>query len=323
MNKPTRRSVLKTGLLIACCGACYGISHARLARAQSMHGTALPVKEIGDGVFVFAGVPEMMSDANEGGICNVGFIVGDEAVAVIDSGGTAAEGWALVAAIRAKTGKPVRYLINTHMHPDHIFGNAAFEGTGAIIVGHHNLPRALASRGDYYLQSYRESLGAAMMADIRIVPPTRLIADEEELDLGNRKLTLKAWKPAHTDNDLSVFDQRSQIIFTGDLCFIDHLPTMDGSLLGWIAQLEALKNIKAKFAVPGHGPVPSPWPQALEAESRYFDVLARDIRKAIADGVPMAEAVKSAGLGERGNWRLFDEYNERNATAAFAELEWE
>ncbi|TIT54718.1 MAG: MBL fold metallo-hydrolase, partial [Mesorhizobium sp.] len=75
--------------------------------------------------------------------------------------------------------------------------------------------------------------------------------------------------------------------------------------------------------VPGHGPVPADWPEALTAERRYFEVLARDIRKAIADGMPLSEAVKTAGASERGKWRLFDEYNERNATAAFAELEWE
>ncbi len=319
MSHPTRRDVLKTGGFFA--GCCLG--QFSLARAQSAGGVALLVTEIEDGVFAFSGIPEMMSADNQGEICNLGFIVGQEAVAVVDSGGSVAEGRALIAAIRAVTDKPVRYLINTHMHPDHIFGNAAFENTGAIVVGHQNLPRALASRGDYYLQSFRDSMGAALMADIKIVPPTRLIAGEEMLDLGGRQLTLKAWKPAHTDNDLTVFDQQSRTLFTGDLCFIDHLPTMDGSLRGWMEQLEPLKTIEAKLAVPGHGPVPSKWPEALEVERRYFETLARDIRKSIADGVPMAEAVKTAAQSERPNWRLFDEYNQRNATAAFAELEWE
>lgn len=319
MSQPTRRSVLQTGAFFACCS----MAHIRLARAQSAPGEALPVTEIADGVFAFAGIPAMMSANNEGEICNVGFVIGEEAVAVIDSGGSVAEGRELIAAIRAATDKPIRYLINTHMHPDHIFGNAAFEDTGAVVTGHHNLPRALASRGDYYLQSYRDIMGGALMADIKIVPPTKLIIDEEQLDLGGRQLTLQAWKPAHTDNDLTVFDQQSGTFFTGDLCFIHHLPTMDGSLRGWIAQLETLKAIKAKLAVPGHGPVPSKWPEALEPERRYFEVIARDIRKAIADGIPMAKAVKTAAQSERGNWHLFDEYNARNATAAFAELEWE
>ena len=174
MSQPTRRSVLKTGVFFACCG----ISHVRLARAQSSAIEALPVKEIAGGVFAFAGRPEMMTAKNEGEICNVSFIIGDEAVAVIDSGGSVAEARELLAAIRARTDKPIRYLINTHMHPDHIFGNAAFRETGAVVVGHHNLPRALTARGDYYLQSYRDAMGGELMADIKIVPPTQLVIGE-------------------------------------------------------------------------------------------------------------------------------------------------
>ncbi|MEK1889416.1 MAG: quinoprotein relay system zinc metallohydrolase 2 [Phyllobacterium sp.] len=319
MSLPNRRNVIRTGMFIACCG----MVHAPFALAQQPQGMALPVSEIADGVFTFRGKPALMLAANEGKICNLGFIVGGESVAVIDSGGSVAEGRELLAAIRDVTDKPIRYLINTHMHPDHIFGNAAFADTGAIIVGHHNLPRALAARGRFYLESYRAAMGSALMADIRIMPPTKRVDDVDEIDLGGRKLTLKAWKPAHTDNDLTIFDRETETFFTGDLCFLGHLPTLDGSLRGWMAQLDALAMIKAKRAVPGHGEVPADWPQALEPERRYFDVLAADIRKAIADGVPMARAVTTAGRHEADNWRLFDDFNERNATAAFAELEWE
>ena len=70
-------------------------------------------------------------------------------------------------------------------------------------------------------------------------------------------------------------------------------------------------------------PAPADWPDALQPERRYFEVLARDIREAIAAGRPLSEAVLTAGRSEAGNWALFDDYNERNATAAYAELEWE
>jgi quinoprotein relay system zinc metallohydrolase 2 len=316
---PTRRTMMKglaaSGIMaLPCC-----LAH----RAFAATDADFTLREIADGVFAFQGVNELMQPDNEGAICNLGVVVGADAVAVIDSGGSMAEARAFITAITEVTSKPVRYLINTHMHPDHIFGNAAFRALGPTIVGHRNLPAALEARGAYYLQSYRNQLGDELMKGIEIVPPTLLVEDRLQLDLGGRALQLKAWEAAHTDNDLTILDPTSGTFFAGDLVFLGHLPTIDGSLLGWLKQMGTLAAIDAARVVPGHGPAPSGWPEALENERGYFEVLARDLRQAIKEGTPLAEAVKTAGRSEASNWALFDEYNERNATAAYAELEWE
>ncbi len=280
--------------------------------------------EAAPGAFVHFGQVSLTTPENAGDIANLGVVVGRDAVAVIDTGGSVAVGRALLAAIRGLTERPVRYVINTHEHPDHVFGNAAFAGAGVTFAGHHNLPQALARRSEYYLHSYREQLGAKAIEQVRIILPSLLVADTTTLDLGGRTLRLEAWSPAaHTECDLTVLDEATGTLFAGDLVFRQHVPVIDGSLLGWQSVLQRLRRVAARRVVPGHGQVIDPWPQGADDEARYLGVVGRDARRLIADGVPLARAVPRIARDERTRWALFDDYNPRNATEAYSELEWE
>jgi glyoxylase-like metal-dependent hydrolase (beta-lactamase superfamily II) len=143
-----------------------------------------------------------------------------------------------------------------------------------------------------------------------------------ELDLGQRKLVLRAWPTAHSDNDLTVLDEQTGTLFAGDLVFLTHIPVVDGSIRGWLKVIDELRGIPAQRVIPGHGSV-SDWPAALDAERRYLEKMVADVRGLIAAGKPITIAADTAAASERSQWELFDDYNARNATAAYSEIEWE
>jgi quinoprotein relay system zinc metallohydrolase 2 len=293
-----------------------------LAASATRAQEALPTIEIAPGVHVHQGAQEEASADNEGAIANLGFIVGDDAVLVVDPGGSAREGARLRAAIRAVTDRPVRYVVLSHVHPDHIFGAASFAPDAPVFIGHAKLPGALAQRGAYYLRALRRTLGAAAERS-EIVAPTLVVEKTMELELGGRRAEIRAHGPAHTDNDLSVLDRRTGTLFLADLLFVERIPVIDGSVLGWLRELEALKAVAAARAVPGHGPAVVAWPQAAERQERYLRAVVAGTRKAIAEHVDIAAAPRVVALDERAEWPLFDEYHARNVTAAYKELEWE
>jgi quinoprotein relay system zinc metallohydrolase 2 len=259
--------------------------------------------------------------ANLGGIANIGFVIGRDAVAVFDPGGSFADGESLLGAIRAKTRLPIRYVVLSHAHPDHVFGAQAFASEHPEFVGHEKLPGALAARGEYYRKRLAAIIGDRQAGSV--VMPTVLVKDRTDLDLGGRTLQVTAHPVAHTDNDLTALDSQTGTLLTSDLVFVNRVPALDGSLRGWIKELGALKSVPARRAVPGHGPVGVDWPKASADLERYLGVLLTETREALRKGIPIEEAVKVVGLAERGKWALFDDYHGRNVTQAFKELEWE
>ena len=282
----------------------------------------LPVTEIAPGVFVHQGAHEDFGEGYHGDIANIGFVIGRDAIAVIDTGGSLRIGQSLREAIRARSSLPIRYVINTHVHSDHIFDNAAFEQDQPQFIGHQKLARAMRARAGSYQANLKTMLGAAAEGS-RIVLPTREVVSEMQLDLGGRKLQLRAWLPAHTDHDLTVFDEQSSSLWMGDLLFVERTPTIDGDVKGWIAAIATLEAMPASRAIPGHGPVVTDKAEFLQRQRRYLQQLVDDIRRGIAAGLPMQQVVRDAAVSERSQWQLFDNANASNTELLYPALEWE
>lgn len=290
------------------------------APASSSCTTSADVVQVASGVFVRRGQSAVVFEGQE--IANIGFVVGDRCVAVVDTGASHGEGQALDCAIREVTDLPVCYVFNTHVHPDHLLGNTAFQRPRVEFVGHEKLSRALALRGHVYLERAAAHEGRALDESI-FVFPERTVKDVVELDIGGRVLTVRAHESAHTDHDISIVDEKSKTAFLGDLVFLEHLPVIDGSINGWIGELEEITGESFEYVVPGHGPARASWPSAAGPTLRYLTGLRESVRDWIAKGGDLASAQTSIDQAGSEDWLLFERYHRRNVGAAYAELEWE
>ncbi len=306
--------------------------HKTLAAKDAAHCVetaelpALEVSEIAKGVFAHIGKTEALSVENAGRIANLSFIIG-ESVAVIDAGGSRAEGEALYAAIRQKTDLPISHLILTHMHPDHIFGAEVFSEAGATIVANARMAAAVQARRATWQESIPAQIGAAAFMGTQIVTVDQTIAAPTTLAIGARQLMLSPAPSAHTDNDLTVYDPASGVFFAGDLLFHELTPVIDGSLLGWLDWMDSpAPQPQPRLILPGHGPVQSDWDGGLAPQRSYLEALRTSVSALIDQGVALSAAIPrtvKALEPEAAGWQDFEDTTARNAATAYSELEWQ
>jgi len=295
------------------------------AFASSPQANDYSVQQVAEGIYYHQGRHEEADAENLGAIANVGFIIGEECIAVIDSGGSFREGELLRKVIGQHSALPICYVINTHVHPDHVLGNAAFKDDKPEYVGHEKLPAAMVSRQQHFARQFSEILGEAYEGTEFIQAETLVAVDSPlKLDLGNRTLILTAFTTAHTDHDLTVYDVNTSTLWTGDLLFVERIPALDGSINGWIEALDSLIARDAAMIIPGHGPAfngeqSKGWQNLLH----YLTTVREEIRAIINDLGTIEQAIATVGTQEAEKWKLFEEYHRRNVTAAFVELEWE
>ena len=278
--------------------------------------------EISAGVYVHQGKHVDLEHVDHDDIANIGFIVGDDCIAVIDTGGSVDIGARLRKAINTISSLPVCYVINTHIHFDHVLGNAAFREDQPGFVGHENLALEMEHNRPFFLSEFAANLGENP-GDASIIGPDITVSDQLDLDLGSRVITLNAHPVSHSHTDLSVYDHKTGTLWLSDLLFIDRIPALDGSLKGWLKTMEILKSQPANHVIPGHGPITLPWPEAASSQDRYLDLLLSETREEITKGTFMEDVIEVVGETEKTRWLLHEQNHRRNVTRAFTELEWE
>jgi len=284
---------------------------------------AFNIKQVAQGIYVHQGLIELPNAHNHDEIANIGFIVGKRCIAVIDSGGNPRQGLLLKEAIHKVSSLPICYVINTHVHPDHIFGNSAFKGIPNInFVGHKKLSRAMATRAPFYLARSKEQIGIKLTKH-DVIPPNMTVKDTLDIDLGERILTLNAYPTAHTDNDISVFDKQTNTMWLSDLLFVEHLPVLDGSLNGWLKVLGELEKRSFDVVIPGHGSVDRDWPESLQAQKKYLQTIVNGVRSEIKLGHFLEDVLTTLDYKDKAQWQLFNDFHKKNLSSAFSELEWE
>ena len=269
---------------------------------------SLKLEEIADGIYVHIGKHEnFYEEENIGDIANIGFIIGDDSIAVIDTGGSHQIVEALRLAIKKISKKPIKYVINTHGHQDHIFGNTAFVSEGATIYGHYNLKKFLKERGSQYVRQITEAgdkvKGTSIIFPHKIIATTssdetKKISDEITIDLGNRKLLLTSHPTSHTYADATVYDFKTKTFFVGDLVQDERTPTMDGLTKEWIKLLSKIDKVDYKIMVPGHGNIQTD-NSALKKTQKYLQVLYDDVIDALKKDISAEKVIEIAAESEK------------------------
>ena len=308
-------------------GWCAAICGVPLAVPWALAADADPVltpQPVAPGVYFVQGQATLGSAANANFIANAGFVITDEGVVVVDALGSPALARGLLAEIRRLTPLPVRFVVVTHFHADHIYGLQVFQAAGARVVGHGAARAYLASEAAQQRLAYsRQAMAPSVDADTRLVAPDQWVEGEGAvLRLGGTEFVLRSVGPSHTPEDLMVFVPSRGVLFSGDLMFRGRVPFVgEADSAGWVRALDAMIALKPAVVVPGHGPA-STEPQADLALTRdYLLDLRRQMGAAARAMEPFDEAFARADWRRWQHLPLYDTAHRANAYNTYLRME--
>ncbi|MCU7811475.1 MAG: MBL fold metallo-hydrolase [Candidatus Thiodiazotropha sp. (ex Notomyrtea botanica)] len=294
-----------------------------LISGLSMAGDILPSpKKISDHTWAWVGPYGPPTKENKGFRMNLGFVVGDDAVAVIDTGYGEAMAESMLAHIRAVTDRPVKYAINTNSQAHRIMGNPTFRRNGAeIVTAAGALPR-IAAEGQSFASTVESVLG--LEPDSVVIPgtPTVVVNEEVLLDLGNIKLRVIPVGDAHTPGSLVVVVDANALVFTGDVLYRGRMLSIlsKSHVQGWIDAYEKLRQFSDAQFVPGHGE-PGQLSAFGHSTYNYLTALKAHMDLAVEEGRDLQDAI---GSFDQTAWEALADFamlSGRNAHQAYLQSE--
>lgn len=265
--------------------------HTGVALSTETNLPPVQLTKITDNIYAYVGVPA--GAPGDAFLANVGVIIGDDGVLVVDTLTSAKEAKLLLANIRKVTDKPILYAVNTHYHLDHTMGNCIFAAQGAKIISHKNCRESLLQTGAKTM-AHPENFGLPkdFFAGTTITAPTITFDKEMQIDLGNMliKLTYSGYA-SHSAGSVFVTVPEQSIVFTGDVLFTDFHPFLgEGDLNGWNTTLDQIEALHAKYIIPGHGPLSKAKDLAdMQEYLKIFDEKAKKLSAKIQDPQKLAE----------------------------------
>lgn len=314
-------------LLCGCAGLAASLAWARYAEAADVAEPPMIAREVapGSNCWYVEGLSALGSAANQNFISNAGFIVTPAGVVVVDALGSPALARRLLAEIARVTPQKVTHVVLTHYHADHVYGLQVFEEAGARIIAHQAGREYLyADTARLRLEASRAELAPWIDAQTRLVPANEWVDGQRELVVGGRRLVLLPVGPAHTPEDLAVFVPDAGVLYAGDLVFRSRIPFVgQADSRNWIASLDKLLALGAKFVVPGHGPVSTEAAQDMRLTRDYLAYLRKTMGQAARDMTPFDEAYKATDWSAFEHLPLFGPANRMNAYNTYLLMEHE
>lgn len=259
---------------------------------------------------------------NKGFRMNMGFVVGKDAVAVIETGYYEPMAREMLQHIAKITSAPVKYAINTNSQPDRFLGNETFRRQGAIVIASAAEAKRMAERGGMFAQANEPLLGLKPGSLEIPNPPDRILEGNAELDLGGLTIKLMQFGAAHTPGPLVVHIPKDNAVYGGDILYSGRLPAVidGGNVKAWIKTFDALKRFGDATFVPGHGK-PAKL-AAFEFSTRQYLVMLRDhMAKAVEQGKDQQDAMASLNQSRFSKLANYQELAGRNASFAYLEAE--